>query len=144
MTETIVVASDGSDAGRRAFEYAHERAGEKKAKLIVVHVLEWSPYSFLTPEEIEERHVRRKQELSRAETAIVAPLVASKKGSGVVIETAIRYGHVIDTICEIATENNAIEIVAGRTGNSGMMSRVFGSVAGSLAQVAPVPCTIVP
>jgi nucleotide-binding universal stress UspA family protein len=144
MSDTIVVATDGSEAGHRALAWAHERAKAKGASLLLVHVLEWSPYSFLTPEEIEERHVRRKQELARAEAAILAPLLAEYKGSKVKIETLIRYGHVIDTICEVAKDGGASEIVAGRTGNSGVMSRVFGSVAGSLAQVSPVPCTIVP
>lgn len=144
MPETIVVASDGSDAGRRAFDYAHDRAKAKNAKLLVVHVLEWSPYSFLTPEELEERHGRRKEELARAEKAILAPLLATKAGSGVEIETKIRYGHVVDTLIETTTEAGASEIIAGRTGNSGAMSRLFGSVAGTLAQVSPVPCTIVP
>jgi len=34
--------------------------------------------------------------------------------------------------------------VVGRMGQSGLTARLFGSVAGTLAQAAPVPCTIVP
>ncbi len=144
MSDTIVVACDGSDASGRALDYAHTRAKQLKAQLLVVHVLEWSPYSFLTPEEIAERHARRTEELARAESAIIAPIVAKYKDKGVNIETTVKYGHVIDTLVETATKANAVEIISGRTGNSGVMSRVFGSVAGTLAQVSPVPCTIVP
>ncbi|MBL4918849.1 universal stress protein [Szabonella alba] len=144
MTGKIIVAVDGSEAGARAMAHAHARAKGLGASLLVVHVLEWSPYTFLTPEELEERHARRKQELARAEEAIISPLITRYDGQGVGLESAIRYGHVVETICDIAEKQGAIEIVTGRTGNSGMMSRVFGSVAGTLAQVAPVPCTIVP
>jgi len=144
MPGKILVAVDGSDAGARALAFAHARARQDGGSLMLVHVLEWSPYTFLTKEELEERHARRKQELARAEAAIIAPLAAKYQGQGVGIETAIKYGHVTETICEVAAEIGATEIVTGRTGNSGVMSRVFGSVAGTLAQIAPVPCTIVP
>jgi len=144
MPDTIVVACDGSEASGRALDFAHARAKQIGASLLVVHVLEWSPYSFLTPEEIAERHVRRTEELARAETAIIGPVIAKYKDKGVKIETAVKYGHVIDVLIETATAANAVEIISGRTGNSGVMSRVFGSVAGTLAQVSPVPCTIVP
>lgn len=144
MPGKILVAVDGSDAGERALAFAHARAHQDGGSLMLVHVLEWSPYTFLTKEELEERHARRKQELARAEAAIIAPLAAKYQGKGVEIETAIKYGHVTETICDVATEIGASEIVTGRTGNSGVMSRVFGSVAGTLAQIAPVPCTIVP
>lgn len=144
MPDTIVVACDGSDASARALAFAHARAKQIGGNLLVVHVLEWSPYSFLTAEEIAERHVRRKEELARADAAIIGPIIAKYKGKGVQIETAVKYGHVIDTLIDAATTAKAVEIISGRTGNSGVMSRVFGSVAGTLAQVSPVPCTIVP
>lgn len=144
MPGKILVAVDGSDAGARALAFAHARAKSEGWSLMLVHVLEWSPYTFLTKAELEERHARRKQELARAEAAIITPLATQFAGQGVEIETAIRYGHVTEIICDVATEIGAKEIVTGRTGNSGVMSRVFGSVAGTLAQIAPVPCTIVP
>jgi nucleotide-binding universal stress UspA family protein len=59
-------------------------------------------------------------------------------------EPEIRYGHVVETIVAIAEDKKAAQIFIGRTGQTGMVSRLFGSVAGSLSQVAPVPCTIVP
>lgn len=144
MPDTIVVACDGSDASSRALDFAHARAKQQGASLLVVHVLEWSPYSFLTPEEIAERHARRKEELARADSAIIAPVIAKYDGKGVEIATSVKYGNIVDTLVDEAVKVGATEIISGRTGNSGMMSRVFGSVAGTLAQVSPVPCTIVP
>ncbi|MCE8511009.1 universal stress protein [Ruegeria pomeroyi] len=144
MTTKFVVGYDGSAASRRALDFAMERAKAGGASIIVAHVLEWSPYSFLTPTEIEERHKRRAEEMARAETAILAPLKAELSGSGVEVETAIRYGQVADTLCDIATKSGAAQIFIARQGESGLAARVFGSVAGTLAQCAPVPCTIVP
>lgn len=144
MPNRYVVAYDDSQAARRAVDFAVERAKQDGATLVVAHVLEWSPYSFLTKEELEERHKRREEELARADAAIVRPLLQELSGAGVTAEAEIRYGHVVETIVAVAEETRAAQIFIGRTGQTGMVSRLFGSVAGSLAQVAPVPCTIVP
>ncbi len=144
MSKRFVVGYDGSEESKRAVQFAVTQAKSADAAIVIAHVLEWSPYSFLTPEELEERHKRRKEELSRAETALMAPIKDSLSGSGVTVETEMRYGHVADTLAKIAKEVGAEQMFIGRTGESGLTARVFGSVAGSLAQVAPVPCTIVP
>lgn len=69
MSEKYIVACDGSDA--------IEHARTSGASILVAHVLEWLPYSFLTPEEIEERHKRRGEELDRAQKALLDRLVKS-------------------------------------------------------------------
>ncbi len=144
MPNRYVVAYDDSQAARRAVDFAVERAKQDGATLVVAHVLEWSPYSFLTKEELEERHKRREEELARAHAAIVDPLLKELAAAGIAADSEIRYGHVVETIVALAEETKAAQIFIGRTGQTGMVSRLFGSVAGSLAQVAPVPCTIVP
>lgn len=144
MSHKIVVGYDGSDSSRAALDFATELAKAQGGSIVVAHVLEWSPYSFLTPNEIEERHMRRKEELSRAEEAILAPAMAGLKDSGLDVSTALRFGQVAATLSRIAKETGADQIVIGRNGEPGFGSRVFGSVAISLAQAAPVPVTIVP
>lgn len=144
MSEKYVVGYDGSQVASRALDFAVARAAGEGGSVLVVHVLEWSPYSFLTPEEIEERHVRRKEELARAESALMAPLKAKIEAANVPVETQIKYGHVAKTLCAVASTEKATQMVVGRDGDGGLSTRVFGSVAGSLVQIAPVPCTIVP
>ena len=144
MSHKIVVGYDGSDSAKAALAFATNLAKAQGGSIVVAHVLEWSPYSFLTPTELEERHKRRGEELERAEAAILAPAVEDLKDSGLVIETALKYGNIATTLGEIATESGADQIVIGRNGEPGLSSRVFGSVAISLAQAAPVPVTIVP
>jgi nucleotide-binding universal stress UspA family protein len=144
MTRKIVVAFDESEAGKRAVVHAARLAEEGATRLIVAHVLEWSPYSFLSAQELAERHKRREEELGRAREALVAPVLRDLAARGIDAEAEIRYGHVAETLAEIARETGAESIVVGRTGSAGMASRLFGSVAVTLAQIAPVPLTIVP
>ena len=144
MSYKIVVGYDGSDSSSATLDFATGLAKARGGTIVIAHVLEWSPYSFLTPEELEERHKRRGEELERAEKAVLAPVVKKMKDSGVEISTSLKYGHIAETLCNIAMEEGADQIVIGRTGNSAFSSRVFGSVAGSLAQASPVPVTIVP
>jgi len=63
---------------------------------------------------------------------------------GVEASAIIRYGHVTETLAEVAEKEEAAQIFIGRTGQSTLAKLVFGSVAAALAQIAPVPCTIVP
>ena len=144
MSEKYVVACDGSSASGRAVKVAVEQAKLSGASLLLVHVLEWSPYSFLTPEELEERHKRRNEELKRAEKALVEPLIASLTSEGIDASAIIRYGHVTQTLADIAEKEGASQMFIGRTGQSTLSKIVFGSVAAAMAQIAPVPCTIVP
>lgn len=144
MSNPIIVAYDGSEAGDRAVSLASAQSSASGAELIVAHVLDWSPYTFLTPEEIEERHKRRSEELARAERAVIAPVMAKLESQGVAAKSVIRYGHVAETLVDIAKAEGASQIFMGRQGHSSLASRLFGAVSGTLAQVSPVPVTIVP
>ncbi|MDB6176500.1 universal stress protein [Paracoccus sp. Z330] len=144
MSRKIVVGFDGSEASRRALDFAVKRAKLQGDNILIAHILEWSPYSFLTPSEIEERHRRRKEELERAESAIITPVIKAIEAEGVPVTAMMKYGHIAETICKISESEKAELIIIGRMGTSGLSSRIFGSVAGTLAQIAPVPVTIVP
>ena len=144
MSEKYIVACDGSAASERALNFAVAHARTTGASILVAHVLEWSPYSFLTPEELEERHKRRGEELERARKALLDPLVKLATDKGVKVDSVIKYGHVAETLVDIAEQEGATQMFIGRTGHSSIAARVFGSVAVTMAQIAPVPCTIVP
>lgn len=144
MSEKFAVGIDGSDAANRALDFAVAHAKAQGGEVVLIHVLEWSPYSFLTPTELEERHKRRQKELERASAWVVRPILDRLADSGVTIESVIKYGHIADTLSQAAVDSGATQIVIGRNGHSGLGSRVFGSVAGHLVQSAAVPCTIVP
>ena len=144
MTDTLLVGVDGSDGGVRAADFAARRAKDGNARLIVAYVIEWSPYSFNTPEENEQRHKRREEEISRAESEILKPLVESLTKDGIKAEGMVRHGHAAEVLSALAMENKASQIFIGRRGLSKMKALLFGSVAGSLVQISPVPVTVIP
>ena len=143
MTDTFVVGFDGSESSKRAVAFASARAKLANAKLHLVLVLEWSPYSFHTPEELAERHKRREQELDRA-NEVVQPAVDALKKEGFKADCDVRHGDVGEILCKIAGDEKATQIIIGRKGGSAIATRLLGSLAITLAQSSPVPVTIVP
>ncbi len=143
MSEIYVVGIDGSNSSIRAAKHAADQASKLGAHLKVIHVLEWSPYSFLTPEELEERHKRRGEELERANSAIVGPIL-EELGSDVVTEGEVRYGKIAEEIYKYCKETGAAQAFLGHHGERSVASRIFGTVPGALVQISDIPVTIVP
>ena len=71
MTQCMLLAVDGSQGGDRALEYSIAQVKDRDIKLVVAYVIEWSLYSFNTPEENAERHKRREGEISRAKRRLL-------------------------------------------------------------------------
>lgn len=139
-SDLFVVAYDGKDEA--VVTCAVDRAKKEGARLLIAYVLEWSPYSFLTAEELAQRHKQRELDLKQANESILAPILAKVRASGADAEVEARFGGIVDTIIDIATEKGAALIFTGRS--SSLSQRVFGSVASGLAQSAPMPVVIVP
>lgn len=144
MSEVLLVGIDCSDCSERALEYAADWAAVTGRKLVVVHVIQWSPFSFQTPQENEERHKRREAELELAHREIVDPVVTRLRERGLDVEGVIRHGHPAETLCAVAAEFGASHVVVGKTGSSRIRAQLFGSVANSLVQISEQPVTVVP
>lgn len=140
---TLIVGYDGTASAKRAVQLAASQVKAGGGTIHLVHVLEWSPYSFLTPEELNERHKRREEELNRAK-AIVQPVVDELKAKGVNATCEVRHGHAGELLCEIAEDMKARQIIIGRTGTTSIAARLMGSLALTLVQASPVPVTVVP
>jgi nucleotide-binding universal stress UspA family protein len=143
MTAKIVVGFDGSEPGNLALSYAKKLAsliGE--GELILVYVVEWSPYSFLTPQENAERHKRREEEIAAAFARIVNPAVEALQGEGFAARGLVRHGHVAKILNQIAVDEGADQIVIARSSQSGLSEWVFGSSATNLVMHASVPVTV--
>ena len=144
MSNVLIVGIDGSEPGERAAEFAANVARTQNATLLIAYVIEWSPYTFNTPQENEVRHKRREEEIEAANSKLLAPLLDRLKGGDTVIEGVVKHGHPAKTLNNIARERNASQIFVGRTGGSGISQLLFGSVAGNLVQTAKVPVTVIP
>jgi len=144
MSSVLMVGVDCSECGGRAVEYAAEHARKANAKLYVAHVIEWSQFTFSTVEENAERHKRREEELQRAHSEVIDPIVSRLKSEGLDVVGLVRHGHVADTLNTLAVENGVTNIVLGRQGTSMLKAHVFGSVGSRLVQVAECAVTVVP
>jgi nucleotide-binding universal stress UspA family protein len=143
MSDIYIVGFDGTDASHRAAALASGLAKTSRARVHLVHVLEWSPYSFLTQEELAERHKRREEELKRA-AEIVEPVAKDLAAGGVQVTSEVRYGHAGELFCEIAEKLAARQIFIGRKGSRSLADRLLGGLAITLVQASPVPVTVVP
>lgn len=146
MSHCYIVGVDGSEASVRAAHYAVKNAAKSGASVKILHVLEWSPYSFLTPEELEERHIQRGKELERTKSAIIDPLVKelTTATEGVTITGQVYYGQVAKKLNQYCDETKAEKIFIGRNGSGALSERLFGSIPSALLQCANVPVTVVP
>lgn len=144
MSKVLLLGIDASECAQRALDYAADRALVSKVQLIVCHVIEWSPFSFNTPQENEERHQRREAELDRAHTEIVDPVVSKLRDKGIYARGVIRHGHAAETLAAVAEEFGVTNIIIGKTGSSRIKTQLFGSVANSLVQISKHPVTVVP
>ncbi len=93
----LVIGLDGQSSGEKALEFAKTMAANmENCELIVVYVIEWSPFSFQTAEENEQRHKRREEEISIAMERVLNPAVASLTDAGLNARAIVRHGDVID------------------------------------------------
>ena len=144
MTTKLLVGLDGHRSGEKVLNYAKHMAqliGD--CELVIAYVIEWSPFSFQTPEENAERHKRREEEIETATSRIVEPAVESLKSAGVKARGIVRHGSVADVLDVIAKEENAEQIIVCRSTEGGLASRIFGSSTATLVMNASVPVTVV-
>lgn len=144
MSVKIVIGVDGSGSGERAVAHAKNLAkliGD--CELLVVYVIEWSPFTFQTPEENEQRHKRREEEIAAATSRVVDPVVQSLIADGVKARGIVKHGHVADLLNSTAVKEGANQIVVARTSDAGIASRIFGTSTGNLVMSAKVPVTVV-
>ncbi len=142
---SIVVGLDGSEPGEKALAHAKQLArmiGNCGLKL--VFVIEWTPYSFHTAEELAQRHQRREQEIDQAHDHVLKKAAAEAKAEGFEVETMVRHGDPVEILDAIARETGSTQIVVGRTGERGIRERLLGGVTGKLVATATVPVTIIP
>lgn len=144
MSTTLVVGLDGEGSGGRAVAYATKMAKLiHDAEILVVYVIEWSPFSFQTPEENAERHKRREEEISMATDRVVTPAVKKLNDAGVKAKGIVKHGDVAATLNSVAIEVHADQIIVSRSSEGGFAKRIFGSSTANLVMSASVPVTVV-
>ena len=144
MTTKLVVGLDGHASGERALAHATRLAeliGD--CELVVTYIVEWSPFSFQTAEENEQRHKRREEETATALERVVNPAVASLKAAGLKAHGVVRHGDVSDALIAVSTKEGAEQIIVARASEGGFAKRFFGSSTSNLVMSSTVPVTVV-
>jgi len=144
MQKSILLAVDGSSGGAQAVEHVLNTTDSQNVNVVLAYVIEWSPYSFNTPEENAERHMRRESEIDRATNSVVNPAMERLESEGFTVTPEVRHGAPAETLIDLARDHDVSEIVIGRRGQSGIKSLLFGSVAGNLIQTSHIPVVVVP
>lgn len=140
----LVIGLDGQSSGEKALDFAINLSGNmESSELIVVYVIEWSPFSFQTAEENAMRHKRREEEIAIAMDRVLNPAVKTLTEAGLTARAVVRHGDVADTIDEIAHEEGASQIIVARSSAGGFSKRIFGSSTANLVMGARVPVTVV-
>jgi nucleotide-binding universal stress UspA family protein len=138
MFKAIIWATDGSKPAEQALSYAKGLAKAERARLIVVHVDEFSVgkgggYSVYVDEPETHAVIRRRVEELRRE-GLEATLQTSRAVMG-------GAAHVI---ADIAKQEQADLIVAGTRGHGPIAGLLLGSVTHRLVQIAQCPILVVP
>lgn len=144
MSTTLVVGLDGEGSGDRALAYSTRMAkliGD--ADILVVYIIEWSPFSFQTAEENAERHKRREEEIAMAMERVVTPAVKRLTDDNVKAQGIVKHGDVADTLIAVAVEHTADQIIVSRSSEGGLTRRVFGSSTANLVMHSSLPVTVV-
>lgn len=144
MSTTLVVGLDGEGSGERALAHSTQLAkliGD--AEILVVYIIEWSPFSFQTAEENAQRHKRREEEITMAMERVVTPALQRLKEDNVSAKGVVKHGDVADTLNNIAVEHKASQIIVSRSSEGGFAKRLFGGSTASLVMNASLPVTVV-
>jgi nucleotide-binding universal stress UspA family protein len=132
MFDTVVIATDGSESGRRAVDTAIDLADKFGAEIHALYVVDQSRVEGL-PEDLHD-------EVERAlETQADESLDDVKERTGRDIVTAVREGRPAAEITAYAREVDADVVTTGTRGRDGEHSFLLGSVAEHVVRTCPVP-----
>lgn len=142
----ILVATDGSDGGDRAVDYAAARAKADAAELLIVNILG----GYGIPDRVARAFTQAQEgwlnELLESLSAEILTKVRERAlaagAPAALIES--RSGDVAPTIIQIAREKHVSAIVVGKRGTGRVEGLLLGSVSQKLVSLAPLPVTVVP
>ncbi|MFC7176360.1 universal stress protein [Halosegnis marinus] len=132
MFDTVVIATDGSESGRRAVEAALDLAATFGAAVHALYVVDESRVDALPEDVHEEVH-------AALESQAAESLAAVRGASDREVTVAVREGRPATEITAYAREVEADVVATGTRGRDGEHSFLLGSVAEAVVRTCPVP-----
>ncbi len=137
MLKTVLVAFDGSDPSRKAFDFAMEIAAKFDAKLIVLGVVS-------LPEPALSIEVDAMLDHGRQHFAEEFEKLGTQAAQrGVQLETRVAVGHPAEQILRAEQDAHADSIVMGRRGLTRATRWLLGSTSERVLRYAHCPVTVV-
>lgn len=143
-SKPVVLGFDGSEASRKAMGFTATFAHRFDARVVVVHVIDWSPFEFQTHEDNEMQSVRRRQQIQADREELFPPVLAALAEAGLEAEAMVLFGHPAEVLSAEAKARDALALVVGKTGMSRVKKLLFGSTASNAALLCERPVIVVP
>ena len=137
----VVAGVDGSEAARRAVEWAAGEAARRGAALRLVTAFAWTADHVVGHPGLGERYREEMEEVARRDLAAAAESAGEAAAAGVPVSTELRVGFPIGTLAEEA--QRAQLLVVGSRGRGGVAGLLLGSVSAALAAHAACPVVVV-
>jgi nucleotide-binding universal stress UspA family protein len=136
MIEQILIAHDGSDSARKAFDFAVELTARLGARLRMISVEEEIPRHAEVIDEFREEKDRADSYFGQ----LAEHCRARARLHSVDLETVIVPGHAVKVIGDFVRENGVDLLVIGFTGHSRIYEHIWGGTAHNLT--ATVHCNV--
>jgi nucleotide-binding universal stress UspA family protein len=131
----MLVPTDLSDCSREATHYARVFAGQAKASIELLHILEPACYGIdFTMESSDEREQKRKAASDQLEA-----LSSEFAAAGLAAKVSLRGGAPADAILDVAVRSSSDLIVMGTHGRRGLSHMWAGSVTEAVLRRATIP-----
>ncbi len=133
MIKKILVPIDGSETARKALEYAIDLAKQTGSTIILLSVVDKSPYYGAQTVSVESSPIHMIENLEdyfrQTAEAYVAEAEGLCKTKEVGSQMIIKAGHPVEEIIKAAESSKADLIVMGSHGRSALGAAIIGSVA---------------
>lgn len=135
----ILHATDFSKASARALQEAVKLAKENNARLLVVHVIEPTPYVAGGEFGGAEIYMKLEDATKRNAQSSMSKLMQRLKKLQIKAESLLLRGAAHEQIVKAAKSKKADMIVIGTHGRTGLSKLFLGSVAGKVVSLATCP-----
>jgi nucleotide-binding universal stress UspA family protein len=135
----ILHATDFSKASARALQEAVKLAKENSARLLVVHVIEPTPYVAGGEFGGAEIYMKLEDATKRNAQSSMSKLMQRLKKLQIKAESLLLRGAAHEQIVKAAKSKKADMIVIGTHGRTGLSKLFLGSVAGKVVSLATCP-----
>jgi len=136
MVEQILIAHDGSDSARKAFDFAVELTARLGARLRMICVEEEIPRHAEVIDELREEKDRADSYFGQ----LAEHCRARARLRSIDVETVIAPGHAVKVIGNFIRENAIDLLVIGFTGHSRIYEHIWGGTAHNLTST--VQCNV--